>query len=271
MVNLKGRILEVPCVEYQSHPISVIDLQKGKWDLRGKAFAVTPATQITYCVLELIRPGREFIRDWEPRKFFKDNIARALSGCGLRSECFEHLAAESWHIVRLKLRIHENDSRSEDDDFEKIKGKLQKLKGEGVSIVLVLLPDKDANTYATLKRAGDIDVGIQTVCTVSGDSGPKTADDFYANLVMKFNLKAAEGTVNHMLDRGKRGPILDETTCILGMDVVRSDDAHLEQVRKNIALISYRRTQVQELSAGRRALQPLWQAKMTIFHIGRPA
>lgn len=237
MVNLIGRILEVPYVGYRSHPIGVHSLQKGKWDLRQKLLAVTPAKPVTYCVLELIRPTGRFISDWEPRKSFKNNFAQALSACGLQSNCFQHPTNESWHSVRLGLREHQKNPGSEHDDFRKIKGKLQELKERGVSIVLVLLPDKDATTYANLKRAGDIDVGIQTMCTVSGKYGPKRKDDFYANLVMKFNLKATEGTVNHMLDRKNRGPILDETTCILGMDVVSSKEPHLRQVNKNTALI----------------------------------
>jgi hypothetical protein len=113
-----------------------------------------------------------------------------------------------------------NNSTKEGEDFDSMKAMLQDLKTESVDLVVVLLLDKDANTYATLKRGADVAIGIQTICTISGDYGPKTRDDFYANLVMKINLKASVNAINHKLDRARKHPILDETICILGMDVV---------------------------------------------------
>jgi hypothetical protein len=120
----------------------------------------------------------------------------------------------------LNLGKHVNNLTKEDDDFDSMKAMLQDLKTESVGLVVVLLPDKDANTYATLQRAADVAVGIQTICTISGEYGPKTGDDFYANLVMRFNLKASANTINHILDRDRKGPILDGMTCILRMDVL---------------------------------------------------
>lgn len=71
---------------------------------------------------------------------------------------------------------------------------------------MILLPDRDANTYATLKRAGYVAVGIPTLCVVSGDYAPKTQDNFYANLVTKFNPKAQKRAVNHMLTEIRKVP-----------------------------------------------------------------
>jgi hypothetical protein len=113
-----------------------------------------------------------------------------------------------------------NNSTKEGEDFDSMKAMLQDLKTESVNLVVVLLLDKDANTYATLKQGADVAIGIQTICTISGDYGPKTRDDFYANLVMKINLKASVNAINHKLDRARKDPILDETTCTLAMDVV---------------------------------------------------
>ncbi len=61
----------------------------------------------------------------------------------------------------MQLGQGKKNSSKENDDFEKIKGKLQGLKNAEVNIVVVLLPDKDVNTYTTLKRAGGVAVGVR--------------------------------------------------------------------------------------------------------------
>lgn len=146
---------------------------------------MTPTEEVYYALLELRRPGWPFEADRPAGKTFKENLASALVAYGVEQcKWFKHPNGDSQLSIPLELLPHETDSVKEQDDFTRIKHKLEELKSRGVSLVVVLLPDKDANTYAILKRAGDIAVGFQTLCTVSGESGPKTEDDFHANLVI---------------------------------------------------------------------------------------
>jgi eukaryotic translation initiation factor 2C len=62
----------------------------------------------------------------------------------------------------LNLGKHVNSSTKEGEDFDSMKAILQDLKTESVDLLVVLRPDKDANTYATLERAAGVAVGIQT-------------------------------------------------------------------------------------------------------------
>jgi hypothetical protein len=81
--------------------------------------------------------------------------------------------------------------------------------------VLVLLPDKEATRYNTIKKLGDVDFGLTTVCVrqemllkVQGQAG------YFANVGLKVNLKF--GGINHKVndDTG-----LVEKTMFVGYDV----------------------------------------------------
>ena len=104
---------------------------------------------------------------------------------------------------------------------------------QNVQLVVVLLPDKDADLCLLVKRIGDQHVDIHTICHIMGEnkykndpndrdfilySGPKFDNGFLANLFMKANLKLDVRAANHVLQQ--KGPIFDENTMIMGMDVV---------------------------------------------------
>ena len=63
--------------------------------------------------------------------------------------------------------------------FEAIKEKLRYLKTANVDIVVVLLPKEEATTYSILKRAGDVAVGIYTLCTIADNHHETTKVEIY--------------------------------------------------------------------------------------------
>jgi hypothetical protein len=89
-------------------------------------------------------------------------LGQALLTYGLQGEYVEPSSGEIWHSLELNLGKHVNNSTKEGEDFGSMKAMLQDLKTEIVDLVVVMLPDKDVNTYATLKRAADVAVSIQT-------------------------------------------------------------------------------------------------------------
>jgi hypothetical protein len=274
MITVNGHILDVPHVAYNpasdTDELDVRSLQNGKWDLQNKVLAVTSNKPIRYSLLELRSPRRTFGPKLDHRTQFEKNLQQVLTTYGLVGQCIEHTPEEKWHCLQLNLFQHRNEESEEDLDFQEMKGKLQALKNKGVEIVMVLLPDKDANTYAILKRAGDVTVGIQTICTVSGGSGPKDRDDFLANLVLKFNLKASEDAVNQKLVERHNVPVLDNTTRILGMDVEVTHGLHTHELRST-TLTSNRHVRGLELSRVRQTLQQLWAVEMATLLNGRLA
>jgi Piwi domain len=185
---------------------------------RGQDFGCDSKVASPLFHSELLRPDGRSTGNKDP---FKHNFGTALSAYGLLNcQSFRLHGDELWDIIKLNPHRNGNKRSKEQQDFEAIKGNLQRLKSANVDLVVVLLPDENADTYATLKCVGDVVVGIRTLCAISGKHNSRTGDDIYANLAMKFNLKASQDSVNHMLDPEHKGPILDDTTCILGMDVV---------------------------------------------------
>ncbi|KAK3349981.1 ribonuclease H-like domain-containing protein [Lasiosphaeria hispida] len=84
-------------------------------------------------------------------------------------------------------------------------------------LIFVVLPSKDAVTYNTIKKLGDIAYGFQTVC-VQADKfmSEKGQLGYFANVGLKVNLKF--GGVNHKLSRDIE-LIKAGKTMVVGYDV----------------------------------------------------
>ena len=88
----------------------------------------------------------------------------------------------------------------------------------GYSLLLVVIPKKDALLYNQVKKFGDIEVGIPTVC-VTGQRNKfygNTAS-YNANVALKMNIK--RGGINHVLREGQLGFISEGKTMVVGIDV----------------------------------------------------
>jgi hypothetical protein len=81
--------------------------------------------------------------------------------------------------------------------------------------LLVLLPNQSALLYDMIKFLLDLKYGIPSICCI-GSKFHNKSDQYYANVVMKFNQKL--GGVNHMVDIKSMAP-LDTQTIIFGIDV----------------------------------------------------
>ena len=148
------------------------------------------------------------------------------------------------------------DTQSLDSAENQLYAQIRPYKQQEPSVVFfVLLPSKDAETYAMVKRVGDQALGVPTICHVwkmrrypaedgkltmkkpkpqqkaNADQegqpekvekyfGPDIGPQFIGNLLMKYNLKAKNFTVNQ--EFSSRVPILDKDTMLMGLDVVSS-------------------------------------------------
>ncbi|KAL2150876.1 hypothetical protein VTH82DRAFT_7439 [Thermothelomyces myriococcoides] len=82
-------------------------------------------------------------------------------------------------------------------------------------LILVLLPDKDTTTYNTIKKLGDVEYGIATVCVRQEMLTQQRGQlGYFANVGLKVNLKF--GGVNHRV-QDETG--LVDKTMFVGYDV----------------------------------------------------
>ena len=96
-----------------------------------------------------------------------------------------------------------------------------------LDVVVVMLPYKDTHLYNLIKRIGDVDVGIHTICVVrqsfcKRDKKRREEDKYdnkqtFANIALKANLKL-QG-LNHELPEGFLGIIEEGKTMVVGIDV----------------------------------------------------
>ena len=95
---------------------------------------------------------------------------------------------------------------------------LKACKGAGVKLLLVVLPQKDTRLYQFIKRIGDVQQGLHTVCVVK-QSFCKGAPAYYGNVALKINLKL--GGVNHELQKHPLGILgeKEKQTMVVGIDV----------------------------------------------------
>lgn len=90
---------------------------------------------------------------------------------------------------------------------------------KGVDLLLVVLPTKiPVSTYSVIKRFGDVQYGIATICVSAFKlQKAKSIDSYLGNMMMKFNLKLGG---NNQFVNFKNTTMLDlDQTMIVGIDV----------------------------------------------------
>lgn len=86
------------------------------------------------------------------------------------------------------------------------------------SLLLIILPEKQAPLYNRIKHIGDTKAGVHTICVVGEKfASPRGQDKYFANVALKFNLKL--GGTNQMIESNKLGIINEDKTMVVGLDV----------------------------------------------------
>ena len=86
------------------------------------------------------------------------------------------------------------------------------------SLLLVVLPIKEAPLYNRVKHIADTKAGVHTICVVGSKfAKPQGQDKYFANVALKFNLKL--GGINQTIDSSKLGIISEDKTMVVGLDV----------------------------------------------------
>jgi eukaryotic translation initiation factor 2C len=89
------------------------------------------------------------------------------------------------------------------------------------TFILVILTNRDNYIYPGLKRIGDVELGIHSVCMqldkALGRGDPRKQDQYFSNVALKINTKL--GGINHKLDAKDLKWLQEKRTMVIGADV----------------------------------------------------
>ena len=216
MISVNGRILASPRVLYSRGKDATP--RDGSWNMINIQFTVPVAiTEWSYIKFNFgyRRPEGEFQNDL---KVFRET----LNECGMSTGPL------------IKLTHHEKDLTRDDEKKNDtiIRESLKDVSEQRTTkILLIILPDHNAVTYARVKYWADVVYGIHTVCVVGSstkfyNNQGKKQKQYCANVALKFNLK--RGGVNQSLPADKLGMLQDGKTMVVGIDVTHPSPGSIE-------------------------------------------
>jgi eukaryotic translation initiation factor 2C len=204
LLRIAARWLPTPILRFQGN--GQIAVANASWDLRGARFASTSA--ITDLPLLNLVGG-------SPPAVFLNTMRRALVMHGLLP------ATSQAHFQEAQLNIGTFLPLSPQLETA-ITTRLRAMNVPPNTTVLVLIPKKEFDLYAVVKRVAELTLGIKTVlCTAPlvNNFQPQTA----SNLALKYNIKGMGD--NHRLGPSELKPIRGADpnraidTIVLGADV----------------------------------------------------
>ena len=121
----------------------------------------------------------------------------------------------------VPLRIRANEQGAiEDVNARELFLKAPGTPGES-KLLLVILPVKETDLYNHIKRVGDLQTGVHTVCVQGKKFSNPTDIQYMANVAMKFNIKM--GGNNQLLQTPKLGVLGEGKTMVVGLDVTHPE------------------------------------------------
>ena len=206
LVQLTGRILPPPSIEYQGKKEVPVDPRKpGSW-FQGK--------------------GNRYVSGGELNNWAVLDLA------GLHPNEYSSLIAEFGKVggqVGMKIQCQDGQNvfyyKSQEEQagkmFVQILQEFQKFKTK-LDLILVIFAFKGGRVYNEIKQLGDIQHKVPTQCCVKKVlfRNHQPNGQVISNICLKINSKLS-GT-NHMLSRGSRPQIFNEPIMILGADVTHA-------------------------------------------------
>ena len=101
---------------------------------------------------------------------------------------------------------------------------------QGLQLIMAVLPGKDKDLYAEIKRVGDSVVGIPTQC-VQLKLVQQAKDQVCVNISLKINSKL--GGINQVIDPSVKSPVFREPTIVFGADVTHPSPSPTEPTKSN--------------------------------------
>lgn len=194
LITVKGRMLPPPVMAYpKGNSVEQIKPQDGGWLLKD---------------VRVSKPGR-MIKNWTLLE--------------VQGQADQHVKATMGNLAvfmaqSMGMAINKNATPASGYEVasmgeQDLRAAFQGMKPKP-DLVIVVLGDQDANVYNTVKKLGDVEFGIQTVCLVRNKITNNKG--YFTNIALKVNLKF--GGVNHKLQNAH--PLLKGgKTMVVGYDV----------------------------------------------------
>ncbi|CAH3143541.1 unnamed protein product, partial [Porites evermanni] len=194
MVKVDGRVLPAPKIKLGPQDQALVP-SNGSWNMLDKA--LHQGAVINTWALACFAP---FQRRKEDQ---------------LRNFCRQMVSISSREGMRMTDPVEVRYARN--SEVESLFSKWM-VEHPGLQLIMAVLPNKDKNLYADIKRVGDSVIGIPTQC-VQMDliKQPKRLDQVCANISLKINSKL--GGINQVIDPLVKSPAFREPTIIFGADV----------------------------------------------------
>ena len=213
MVEVEGRVLSPPTLQY-NHDVKVTPQpNKGCWDMRGKTFfeGVTVMNWAIICTM----PERNC-----SCTYFIQQLQRQSEQMGMDMRSTPTVL----HTERIPVY----------KVFEELLSKRKNL-----DLVIVII-DKGGSDYQDVKRLGDSESGaaVTTQCLLTKTVRDKCNPATLGNICLKINARL--GGVNSIIDLGTRPPMLQGVPIIIfGADVThpRSDDTTSPSIASVVASV----------------------------------
>ena len=220
VMTVPGRTLQPPQIQYAE---GAVNARFGSWNLQGRAFC-SGATIDRWSVVT-VRDGSNPQRVpfwWANRQPIVEQFIQVLRSTGINVAKEPFLLAKQPLDLKLSTQIEPSGRRAWDvakiDDF--FRDELRKALPGKPKLLLFVLDMADSAVYNKIKRLGDIDYGIHTVCMLGKNYNQIQTDknlQFFANIALKVNLKL--GGTNHRLNKSDLGIVGEGKTMLVGLDV----------------------------------------------------
>ena len=225
MVDVPGRVLKYPTVTYAKRVTTEVG-PTSRWNLNGKT---------------VVKPM--LLEKWGILRFDRDSNVSPIDQDRFESACKGFY--KTLQATFGKGNIFPNswfDRCIRGDDIA-LENAFKSCLNSGIILLVVVLLDNDASTYKQIKKLGDVDYGIRTVCVLSEDRKMgqnsdkninkkfyKASAAYFANVALKINLKL--GGNNHTLE--SLNPIY-KTTMVIGIDVTHPSPGPTKRTAPSVA------------------------------------
>lgn len=218
-MEVDGRQLDAPIVRYRNK--KNVFTQNGSWSLRGKAIQLYksggPMLEFFYVYFDI----NDTVKKYHEGKIRDGAVA-------LRDQMYQDIGAIVYNREIIVPKPGPIKGKSIEDMLVRVKNTFESRSHDlnSPAIYLIVLPDDRTHAnkiYGVIKKLGDVDCGFHTVSITQRKlTAQGGAKDIYANVALKFNLKA--GGINHVVlskNTTKDGlPFIGENdTMVVGYDV----------------------------------------------------